>query len=100
MLVAVRGGQRSRGRGRRWTLDCASDLHRPVRLCDVWCRDGGVPQWLQGGRGVGPWHFNTQTGVILVVRISWERPVKQFGNSEVICTDLGSFLSSLFVLLA
>lgn len=57
VLVAVRGGQRSRGHGRRWTLDCASDLHRPVRLCDaarVWCRDRGVPQWLQGGRGVGP----------------------------------------------
>lgn len=57
VLVAVRGGQRSRGRGRRWTLDCASDLHRPVRLHDaagVWRRDRGIPQWLQGGRRVGP----------------------------------------------
>lgn len=57
VLVAVRGGQRSRGRGRRWTLDCTSDLHPPLGLHNaarVWRQDGGVPQWPQGGRGVGP----------------------------------------------
>lgn len=74
VFAVVRGGGWSRGRGSKWTVDGASELHRPVRLRDaagICCWHGGVPQGLQGGRGAGPRHFNkhTQTGVMLMVKL-------------------------------
>lgn len=99
MPAAVRWGGWGRGCGTGLTDEGTPDLHRLVRrLRDapgVSCCGGGVPEGLQRGGGARPMHLNKHGSHSLEIT-----PHQTQANADCRFTNLGSFLQSLFVLLA